>query len=183
MNDWAADWDDVLHRAGHSRRRARGAAAIAAVAAVGVILALPGIGVGGGLNAWLSSSRPGLGLRGTLTVPGGRKVGTLSFRAARIFVPGPGKPRLVPAGPTPAVPPRLPPQPARWSLELAPGVSARSAVIETRKGQAIARLCAPCTDGAHGTVLMRPRRLLVVLGRVVAVVETSAGTARGTLRR
>ena len=53
MNDWVADWDDVLRRAGYSRVPSKRAAAIAATAAVAVLLLLPGIGIGGGLNAWL----------------------------------------------------------------------------------------------------------------------------------
>ena len=177
MNEWVADWDDVLHRAGHSRVRSRNAAVVAAVAAVAVVLALPGIGIGGGLNAWISGSRPGLQLRAELTFGGGKIAGELSLRASRIFAASPKGPFFLP-GDRKHV---LPPQPVRWSLALASGGSARSAVIENSKGQVIARLCAPCKDGAHGTAKLYPRQLLSAF-RGTAVVKTSRGTARGTLR-
>jgi hypothetical protein len=177
VNDWVADWDDVLHRAGPSRFPSRRAAAVAAVAAVAVVLVLPGIGIGGGLNAWISGSRPGLHLRAVLALPSGKGVGTLSLGASRIFVAVTRKPPFfIPRGHKPV----LPPVPVRWSLDLQ-GVSARSAVIENGKGHVIARLCSPCSDGAHGTVMIRPRAVLDAF-RGTAVVKTSRGTARGMLR-
>ena len=175
--EWTVDWDDVLRRSGHKRYRSRRAAAIAVVAAMGVVLALPGIGIGGGLNAWISDSRPGLDVRATLTLPGGKAVGTLSLRASRIFVAMSGKPFFVPRGHKPV----LPPVPLRWSLELAGGKTAGSAVVQDRDGKVIARLCTPCSDGAHGTIKLHPRAVLSAF-RAYAVVETSAGTARGMLR-
>jgi hypothetical protein len=176
---WAADWDDVLRRSGHSRFRSRPAAAVAAVAAAGLVLALPGIGIGGGLNTWISGSRPGLQLRAALALPNGRQVGTVSVRASRLFVTPKGSPRnfFVPRGHKPV----LPPVPLRWSLDLTNASSARSAVLQTGKAHVVARLCAPCSDGAHGTIKVNPRELLSLV-RGDAVVKTSAGTARGTLR-
>jgi hypothetical protein len=179
---WVADWDDVLRRSGQSRLRSHRAAAAAAVAAVAIVLLLPGIGIGGGLNAWISGSRPGFQLRAALTLPSGRDVGTVSLHTSRLFVgmPRRGKPNtfFVPRRHTPT----LPPVPLRWSLDLAGGTGAESAVVENRQGHVIARLCAPCRDEAHGTVKIRPRALLQVFGRAVAVVETTSGTARGTLK-
>jgi hypothetical protein len=174
---WVADWDEVLRRAGHSRFRTRRAVAVGAVAAAAVVLLLPGIGIGGGLNALLSGSRPGIELRASLTLPGGQDVGTLSLRASRIFVGVPRKPFFVPRGHKPV----LAPVPARWSLDLTGLNTVRSAVVQDRGGKLIARLCAPCDDGAHGTIKVRPRTLLDAL-RAYAVVETSAGIARGMLR-
>jgi len=174
-----ADWDDVLRRSGHSRFRTRRAAAVATVAAVGVVLALPGIGIGGGLSAWISDSRPGLQLHAALVLPNGREVGTLSVRASRLFVAPKGRPKefFVPRGHGPV----RPPVPLRWSLDLTNGASARSAALETGKGRVVVRLCGPCSDGAHGTIKVNPRELLSLV-RGNAVVETSAGTARGMLR-
>jgi hypothetical protein len=179
--DWAADWDEVLRRAGHSRFQTRRAAVIAALAAVAVVLALPGIGVGGGLNALFSESRPGVELRAVLTLAGGQDVGTVSLRASRIFVslPRKGRPKefFVPRGHRPV----LPPVSMRWSLDLAGGKGADSAVVQGRHGKLITRLCAPCSDGAHGTLKLHPRELLSAF-RATAVVKTSEGTARGILR-
>jgi hypothetical protein len=173
--EWTADWDDVLRRSGHSRYRSRRAAAIAAVAAVAVVLALPGIGIGGGLNAWVSSSRrPGLQLRAALMLSRGGRVGTLSLGTSRIFFATPRQAVLVHKG--------LKPVPIRWSLELVKGTTADSAVLEDRLGKATAHLCAPCAGGAHGTINLRPRAVLTMLGQSAVVVKTSAGTARGVLR-
>jgi hypothetical protein len=105
-------------------------------------------------------------------------VGTLSVRASRIFLgPLPRRPFFVPRGHKPV----LPPVPVRWSLALAGGKTAVSAVIEDTGGKVVARLCAPCADNAHGTVKLYPRTLLSAF-RGQAVVKTSGGTARGMLR-
>jgi hypothetical protein len=176
VNEWVADWDDVLRRARHSRYRSRRTAAIAGVvaAAAAVVLLMPGIGVGGGLNAWVSTARPGLQLRTTLTLPGGGRAGTLSIRTSRIFFTTPRHAAFVRKG--------LAPVPIDWSLDLAAGKSAASAVVQDRGGKVIARLCAPCADNARGTVKLRPRTVLEMLGQATVVVETNAGTARGVLR-
>src|SRR5262245_16501125 len=182
--DWVADWDDVLRRSGRSRFRSRRAAGIAAVVAAALLLTLPGIGLGGRLAALVTGSRgPGIQLRAAPRLPDGRTIGTVWVHSSRIFVTrqkGHLKPRafFVPRGHASV----LPPVPLRWSVDLAGGATARSAVIETRQGRVIARLCAPCSDGAHGTVEIRPRAVLAVFGRARAVVETADGTARGTLR-
>lgn len=176
MSEWIADWEDVLRRSGRSRFPSRRATAIAAVTAVAVVLALPGIGIGGGLNAWISDSQPGLHLHAELRLPGGRNVGTLSVRVTRIFVSLQPRQIFFGRGRHPV----LPPVPVRWSLALAPGKTARSVVIEDALGKIVVRLCAPCSEGAHGTVRLHPRALLSVL-RGQAVAETSAGTARGGL--
>jgi len=100
-------------------------------------------------------------------------------RASRIFVTPQGRPKefFVPRGHKPV----LPPVPLRWSLDLANGARARSAGLETSKGHVVARLCGPCSDGAHGTIKVNPRELLTLVSGY-AVVETSAGIARGMLR-
>lgn len=175
-DDWVADWDDVLRRSGHSRFRTRRAAAVGAVVAAVAVLMLPGVGIGGGLNSWISGSRPGLQLRAELTLSGGQNVGTLSVSASRIFVGVPRKAFFVPRGHKPV----LSPVPLRWSLALANG-TANSAVIQDREGKLIARLCAPCDNGAHGIVKLHPGTLLRAF-RGDAVVKTSAGSARGMLR-
>jgi hypothetical protein len=178
--DWIGDWDDVLRRAGHTRSRSARVAAIATGIAVAVVLVLPGIGIGGGLDAWISGSRPGLHLHAALRLPTGETVGTLELSASRIFVakgrPEP-KPFFVPRGHRPV----LPPLPLRWSLDLADGKTAGSAVVQDGDGKVIARLCAPCGNRAHGTVELHPRALISTF-RAEAVVKTSAGTARGLLR-
>jgi len=178
---FTADWDDVLRRAGHtSSFRSRRMVAIGALAAVVVVLLLPGIGVGGGLNALLSGSRPGLDLRAPLSLSDGRTIGTISVRSNRIFVAKGhrARPFFVGRGHKPV----LPPLPIRWSLDLEGATTARSAKILNSKGQVLARLCAPCRDGAHGTAKAPARAVAGIFGRAVAVVETGDGTARGTLR-
>jgi hypothetical protein len=182
--DWAPDWEDVLRRAGGgSRLRSTRAAAIGAAAAIALVLTLPGIGVGGRLTDLIvGSGGPGIELRAQLAAAGGRSVGTVSLRTSRIFValhpPRRVEPRpLFVHGQRPGLP-----VPIRWSLDLEPGVVARSARIEDRRGSVIARLCAPCRNGAHGTAKIRARNIVAVFGRALAVVETSGGTVRGTLR-
>jgi len=177
---FTADWDDVLRRAGHtSAFRSRRMVAIGALAAVVVVLLLPGIGVGGGLNALLSGSGPSLELRAPLSLADGRTIGTISVRSNRIFVAKGRRPRpfVVGRGHKSV----LPPLPIRWSLDLE-DATARSAKIVNSKGQVLSRLCAPCSDGAHGTAKAPARAVAGIFGRAVAVVETGGGTARGTLR-
>jgi hypothetical protein len=183
-DEWVADWDEVFRRAGRPRVRTRQAATIVAVAAAALALLLPGVGIGSGLTSLLWGSRgPGFELRAELTLANGRSVGTASLHTSRIFLAIPArkghsepKPFFVPRGHRPA----LPPVRFRWSFDLAAG--ARSAVLESRQGKVIARLCAPCAPDAHGTMRVRARTLATVFGRPVVVVETASGTARGTLR-
>jgi hypothetical protein len=177
--DWVADWDDVLSRAGRSGAgRSRRFAAVAAVAVAALVLTLPAIGVGGDLKDLIAgSNRPGLELRAALTLPGGASAGTLTLRTSRIFVAvAPRTGRLKPRPFRPAGAP-LEPQRFRWTLDLAGSGTADSARIA-----GVARLCAPCSDGAHGTFTAGRKRLYEVFGRAAVVVRTSAGTARGTLR-
>jgi hypothetical protein len=176
---WTADWDDVLRRAGRSGpERSRRTAAVAAVAAAALVLTLPAIGVGGDLKDLIAgSSGPGLELRAALTLPGGASAGALTLRTSRIFVAvAPRTGRLKPRPFRPAGAP-LEPQRFRWTLGLAGSGTADSARIS-----GVAKLCAPCSDGAHGKLTVGRKRLSEVFGRAAVVVRTSAGTARGTLR-
>lgn len=187
--DWSADWEDVLRRA-HVRTHSRSiqAAAIGAVAAVALVLTLPGIGVGGRLKDLIAGSGgPGIELRAQPTTAGGHSVGTVSLHTSRVFVGVSPKTGRVVGHPWFVVPRGghrsvVPPFPVRWSLDLEPGVVARSTRIEDQHGSVLARLCAPCRDGAHGIVKIRARALAAAFGRARAVVETSDGTARATLR-
>ena len=187
--DWAPDWEDVLRRADvRTHSRPIRAAAIGAVAAVALVLTLPGIGVGGRLKDLIAGSGgPGIELHAQPTTAGGHSVGIVSLHTSRVFVGVSPKTGGVVGHPWFVVPRGghrsvLPPVPVRWSLDLEPGVVARSALIEDGPGSVIARLCAPCSDGAHGTVEIRARDLAAAFGRAKAVVETRDGTARATLR-
>lgn len=180
-DEWVADWGDVLRRSGHTRFRSRRAAAIAAVAAVAVVLLLPGIGIGGGLNALLSGSRPpGLQLQAALIGKDG-PVAVVTLRTSRIFVaiaPGTGRVKaFFPRGKTP-----IPPLEARWSIEVARGTTVTSArILDHAGGRVLARLCSTCRNGAHGTVGIRRRTLSAVFGRALVVAETDRGPVHGTL--
>jgi hypothetical protein len=188
-DEWTPDWGDVLSRARTRPSRFRRGAAVGTVSAVALVLTLPGIGIGGRLKDLIAGSRgPGIHLRAGLSLPGGRSVGTLTLRTSRIFVTVPSpkgrdgrvepRPFFIPRGHRSA----LPPVQIRWSLDLSSGVSVRSAWIEGRQGNVIARLCAPCSDGAHGTIDVRARALSAIFGRATAVTDTSQGHARGTVR-
>jgi hypothetical protein len=171
--EWVADWHDVLRRAGHSRFRSKRVAAVAAVAAAVVVLLLPGIGIGGGLNRLISgSSGPGLQLRAPLSA-NGRVIGAVSFRTSRVFVavaPKSGRVGMV-----------LPQAELRWSFQLAHGITVSSLRI-VRHGEIAVRLCSPCTDGATGIVRANRRTFGALFGRGTVVADTSRGPARGTVR-
>jgi len=177
VNDWVADWDDVLRRAGYSRVPSKRAAAIAATAAVAVLLLLPGIGIGGGLNAWLSSPHPRPGFTAPLTLPGGQAAGVLSLPVSRGDLVGAQVEATFPARGRKVNLPRVQ---VPWSLDLAGGKSPDSAVIHDGRGKVVVRLCAPCST-AHGTMELPPLVLLTLAGDD-AVVRTVTGVARGTLR-
>lgn len=177
MNEWAADWDDVLRRAGHARYRSRRAAVVAAVAAVAVVLMLPGIGIGGGLNALFSDSHPGLELQAALIGQDG-PVAVVTLRMSRIFVavrPGTGAVYFH-RGKSP-----VPPQTARWSIQVVHGTSVTSARIVDSRNRLLARLCSTCRNGAHGTVQIKRRTLAAIFGRARVVAETNHGAVHGTL--
>lgn len=181
MNDWVADWDDVLRRAGHSRFRTKRVAAVVAVAAAAVVLLLPGIGVGGGLNALLNGTHaPGLGLEAALIGKDG-PVALVTLRPSRIFAaiaPGTGAVKaFYPRGKTP-----LSPLEARWSIQVVRGTTVTSArILDRLGGRVLAKLCSACRNGAHGTVNIRRRTLAAVFGRAVVVAETNHGPVHGTL--
>jgi hypothetical protein len=174
VNDWVADWDDVLRRAGRSRYHAWGAAAAAAALAVSIALLMPGIGIGGGLTALISgSSRPGLELRADLA-QGGRAIGSLSIHTSRVIVgvvPQTGRVKSVPVA-----------QPEfRWLLEVSPGVKVSSLRI-VRSGRVALRLCGPCGGATTGIFRGSPTAFGAIFGRGTVVAVTDHGSARGTLR-
>ncbi len=184
-DEWVADWEEVLRRAGRSRFRTRRAAAIgavAAVAAVAAVLLMPGIGIGGGLNALISGS-PGSGFELSAKLSHvGRLIGTVSVRTSRLFVavdPETGRIRSF----VPRSRHGLPQPKFRWSIDLT-GAASVSSVSIVRRGRVVERLCAPCRDGAGGTFLHVGRLGLFAedLGKGTVVAQTSLGTARGTLR-
>ena len=178
--DWVADWEDVLRRSGRSRYRSRRAAALVAVAAVTAVFLLPGIGIGGGLNALLSgSSGPGWELRAPLS-RGGDLIGAVSVRSSRLFVgierKG-GRVRwFLPTGRG-----RIPRPEFRWTLQLTGTATVTSARI-VRRGRVVARLCSPCSDGAHGTFTTSRFGLQTIFGKGLVVADTPQGRAHGRLR-
>jgi hypothetical protein len=135
---------------------------------------MPGIGIGGGLNALISgSSRPGLELRAQLD-QGGHAVGALSIRTSRVLVdvvPQTGRVRSVPVA-----------RPEfRWMLDVSAGVEVRSLRI-VRSGRVALRLCGPCAGATTGVFRAGPSAFGAIFGRGTVVAATSGGTARGTLR-
>src|SRR5207253_11087890 len=117
-DEWRADWDDVLRRAGRSPSRPRRAAAIGLLVAVVLVLTLPGIGVGGRLKELIAGEHPpGLELRAVLTLANGDRIGTVSVRTTRLFVAasrrtGEVKPNpFTPAGHGPLQPIRM-----KWTI-------------------------------------------------------------------
>ena len=177
--DWVADWDDVLRRAGRSRIRSRRAAAIGAVVAVAVVLLLPGIGIGGGLNALISGSGgAGFELRARLS-HGGRVIGTVSVRTSRLFVavdPKSGRIRsFFPRGLG-----HLPRPESRWRIDLT-GVTAVTSARIVQRGRVVVQLCERCSDGAHGRFRADRLGLAAIFGRGTVVAETPQGPTRGPL--
>ena len=70
----------------------------------------------------------------------------------------------------------------RWTLGLTSGATAMSARFERAGHRFVARLCSPCRDGAHGVVHLGRGGLTALFDRrLVAVVETNKGQARGVL--
>jgi hypothetical protein len=177
VNDWVADWDDVLRRAGRPRYRSRRAAAGAAAVTVAVILLMPGIGIGGGLDALIAgSNRHGLEFRTRLWT-GGQAIGSVSIRTVRAVVSvsphsGGTKP-YVPQGVARAV--------FQWSLQVSDGVAVRSLQI-LRHGRVAVRLCAPCSDGSNGTFLADRVAFGAVFGGNTVLAATNRGPARGRLK-
>jgi len=175
-DEWVADWDDVLRRAGSSPSRSRRVAAIGVLVAVALVLTLPGIGVGGRLKDLIAGSKvPGLQLRADLVRQGGRSIGSLSLSTSRLLVaiaPRTGRVRSFVPGHGPLRPAQI-----RWTLHLDGGTTAASARIV-----GVARLCSPCSDGRNGTIRARRGALAALFGKPTVVVETSQGAARGTLR-
>jgi len=181
---WVPDWTDVLGRAGHAPRPShallsRRAAAIGGLVAAALVLTLPGIGIGGRLQDLVAgSSPPGFVLRASLTGPGGRSIGSISLRSSRLFVavsPQTGRIRR------PFTPRDRLPQ-FRWTLGLTSGATATSARFERAGHRFVVRLCSPCRDGAHGVVHLGRGGLTALFDRrLVAVVETNKGQARGVL--
>lgn len=156
--EWTADWNDVLRRAGHSRSHSRRAAAVAVLAALAVVLLLPGIGIGGGLNAWISGTgRPVLQFRAELS-RNGHLIGTVSARPTRLR----GE--------------------FSWNADLSGAVRVSSLRILGRRGGVVVRLCAPCNDGARGTIRNGRVAFAAIFGRGIVVAETPQGAARGTLK-
>jgi hypothetical protein len=165
----AADWEDVVRRARPARRRRR--VLVAAVAGAAV-LALPALGIGDRLTQLFTGRGPGLALGAELVRADGTRVGTVTFRSSRLFVPTgrrahPGTPALHRL--------RMP-----WTLSLS--TPASSVRISTR-GKQLGTLCAPCGAGvSHGTLRLQRHDLGAFFGRATVVATTADGEARGTVR-
>ena len=158
-----------------------GGICLAAVVAVAVVLLMPGIGIGGGLNTLLEGSpTSGLELQAALIGKDG-PVAVVTLQPSRIFAaiaPGTGAVQAYyPRGKTP-----IPPLEARWSIQVARGTTVKSVrILDELGGRVLGRLCAACPDGAHGKVSMRRRMLAAVFDRAVVVADTSRGLVHGQL--
>jgi len=177
--EWTADWDDVLRRSGHKRHRSRRAAAIAALTVVAVVLLMPGIGIGGGLNALISHPvPPGLQFAAEFS-QGSRLIGTVTVQTSRLFVHVDPKSGTVKSQYWPS-------RGAfrgefRWNLDLTGAANVSSLqILDRRSGRVVARLCSPCQDGAHGTFRRSRAAFAAVFGRGKVVAETSRGTSKGS---
>jgi hypothetical protein len=185
------DWEDVLRRARvrpAARRpsRPRRTALATAVALLVALLAIPSFGLGGRLKTLIAGSgRPGLTFETTLAAPDGTALGSFSLRTLRLFVsvgpPGTRVPHpFAHAGQGP-----FRKVPFKWALELANGAGTATATLERRTGphRVISRLCGPCPVKAKGVLgLSRPNVTALLRGRVIVVVTTPKGTARGVPR-
>jgi hypothetical protein len=185
------DWEDVLRRARvrpAARRpsRPRRTALLTGVALLVALLAIPSFGLGGRLKTLIvGSGRPGLTFETTLIGPNRTALGSFSMRTPRLFVtlgqPGTRVPH--PFAPTGKGPVRR--VPFRWTLEAASGAGTATATLERRTGRnrLISRLCGPCPEEAKGLLsLSRPNVTALLRGRVIVVVTTPKGTARGVPR-
>jgi hypothetical protein len=193
--DWnvatAPDWEDVLRRA-RERRRLGAAPTAALLLALALLLAVPALGVGGHLSGLLGrADRPGLRLGAAISTPDGARVGSLSMRTSRLFVPIPRGRRTVahpvphPFRPRGSVFPLT--FPVIWALELAPAAQGGDARL-VRTGvdgrrRAISRLCTACPGRTGGRVRLARADLDALFGGRLSIVVTSGGTtARGVVR-
>jgi len=176
----ALDWNDVLARAGHRRRRPVGVAAGAVLVLVVALLATPALGIRGRVGQLLGvHARPHVRLVAELTPVSGSGSGTVTATPVNSFTHV-GSDRTVGFLRTISVTVRF--------TSLSGAATAGRIRVTPPRGSSgtgfVVRLCGPCTSGT--TVVVRRRGLFLALltGRGTAEIATAAhpdGELRGRI--
>jgi hypothetical protein len=157
------DWQDVRRRARPGGHRLPIVARTLAVALVALVVAAAALASSGGLRSLV-----GLGHRSAITLTASfGDAGSVQLDARGLYV---GHRHAIVVG-------RLRPVGARRRFPRTVAVhwrigvpNARTRITLELRGRTVATLCSPCTDGAHGTLALRPRVVMALFGgRGVAV--------------
>ena len=165
----ALDWNDVLARAGHRRRRPAGLVVIAIVLASVALLATPALGIRGKVGEILGiHAGPRPAFVAGLTPVAGSGSGTVIAAPATTFTPV-GSKRTV------GFPPRLAVT-IRFAGLSGPATAGRIRVtLRSSSGTGfVIRICGPCHSGTTIVIHRRGLFLALLAGRGTAEIATAA---------